>query len=319
MHPSTLISRIESTAPPQMAASWDKCGVQIASDASEVNTMCVALDPSVETVRQAVESKAQLLLCHHPLSLAPRLPNRLDDYHRVLSLSLGHGLWLYSAHTSLDANPDGPVNWLGRALGMHDMGILEATRRETPTIMRLTDPAMQEKVRDFADKLVLRDGQMAEYLLWPDQSAAFKARLGAQASWQEIGLAAPVREYGFGCIGILEKPLAWDEFSSRLAALGLPLSRTVGRIPETVSRVAYCPGSGADLGPAAFARGADVYLTGDVKYHQAQAVQDLGLTIDVGHFCLEETMMRVWSETLARELAPEGVQVVFLRGRNPFA
>jgi putative NIF3 family GTP cyclohydrolase 1 type 2 len=114
-------------------------------------------------------------------------------------------------------------------------------------------------------------------------------------------------------------PLAWDEFSSRLGALGLPLSRTVGQIPEAVSRVAYCPGSGADLGPAAFARGADVYLTGDVKYHQAQAMQDLGLTIDVGHFCLEETMMRVWSENLARELAPEGVEVVFLRGRNPFA
>ena len=319
MHPSTLISRIESTAPPQMAASWDKCGVQIASDVSEVNTMCVALDPSVETVRQAVEGKAQFLLCHHPLSLAPRLPNRLDDYHRVLSLSLGHGLWLYSAHTSLDANPDGPVNWLGRALGMRDMRILEATRRETPAIMRLTDPAMQEKVRDFAGSLVLRDGQMEEYLLWPEQSAAFKARLGAQASWQEIGLAAPVREYGFGCIGALAEPLAWEEFSSRLAALGLPLSRTVGRIPETVSRVGYCPGSGADLGPAAFARGADVFLTGDVKYHQAQAVQDLGLTIDVGHFCLEETMMRVWSESLARELGPEGVRVVFLRGRNPFA
>lgn len=319
MHPSTLISRIESTAPPQMAASWDKCGVQIASDTSEVTIMCVALDPSVETVRQAVERKAQFLLCHHPLALSPRLPSRLDDYHRVLSLSLGHGLWLYSAHTSLDANQDGPVNWLGRALEMRDMRILEVTHRETPAIMRLTDPAMRDRVRDFADNLVLRDGQMEEYLLWPDERTAFKAKLGAQASWQEIGLSAPIREYGFGCIGALQTPLAWSEFSSRLGALGLPLSRTVGRIPETVSRVAYCPGSGADLGPAAFARGADVYLTGDVKYHQAQAVQDLGLTIDVGHFCLEETMMRVWSESLARELAPEGVQVVFLRGRNPFA
>jgi len=319
MHPSTLISRIETTAPPQMAASWDKCGVQIASAASAVKTMCVALDPSVETVRQAVERKAQFLLCHHPLSLAPKLPSRLDDYHRVLSLSLGHDLWLYSAHTSLDANPDGPVNWLGRALEMQGMRILEVTRRETPVVIRLTDPALQKKVLDFAANTLLGDGQMAEYLLWPDQSAAFKAILGPEASWQEIALAAPVREFGFGCIGTLQTPLAWNEFSSRLEALGLPLSRTVGQIPEAVSRVAYCPGSGADLGPAAFARGADVYLTGDVKYHQAQAMQDLGLTIDVGHFCLEETMMRVWSENLARELAPEGVEVVFLRGRNPFA
>lgn len=319
MHPSTLISRIESTAPPQLAASWDKCGVQIASAASEVKTVCVALDPSLETVRQAVEHGADFLLCHHPLSLSPRLPSRLDDFHEVLRLALGASLWLYSAHTSLDANPRGPVNWLGRALGMRDMRILEVTRRETPVLIRLTAPPAQENIREFSGALARSDGDMWEYLLWPDEGAAFKAKLDAEASWQEIALAAPVREYGFGCIATLPTPMSWHEFSSGLETLGLPLARTVGRIPETVRRVAYCPGSGADLGPVAFAGGADVYLTGDVKYHQAQAVQDLGLTIDVGHFCLEETMMRTWSESLDRELSPQGVRVVFLTGRNPFA
>ncbi|MDY0226609.1 MAG: Nif3-like dinuclear metal center hexameric protein [Desulfomicrobium apsheronum] len=319
MHPSTLISRIETTAPLQLAASWDKCGVQIASAASEIRTLCVALDPSVETVRRAVEHEADFLLCHHPLSLAPRLPSRLDDFHGVLSLSLKNSMWLYSAHTSLDANPHGPVNWLGRALGMQDMRILEVTRRETPSLLRLADPAMQERVRDFADSVTRRDGQMEEYLLWPEESSAFKAKLETGTPWQEIALAAPIREYGFGCIGTLPEALDWNEFSARLAALELPLSRMVGQTPESVARVAYCPGSGADLGPAAFAKGADVYLTGDVKYHQAQAVQDIGLTIDVGHFCLEETMMRTWSQSLDRELSPEGVRVVFLQGRDPFA
>jgi dinuclear metal center YbgI/SA1388 family protein len=319
MHPSTLISRIESTAPPQLAASWDKCGVQIASAASEVKTLCVALDPSAETVRQAVEHGADFLLCHHPLSLAPRLPSRLDDYHLVLSLSLKNSMWVYSAHTSLDANPDGPVNWLGRALKMRDMRILEVTRRETPTLLRLPDQVRREKFSDVAESGPPRAAHMEEYLLWPEEIAAFKARLEAAGTpWQELALAAPVREYGFGCIGTLPDALAWDEFAARLGALGLPLSRMVGQAPKTVARVAYCPGSGAELGPAAFAGGADVYLTGDVKYHQAQAVQDLGLTIDVGHFCLEETMMRIWSEGLNRELSPEGVRVVFLPGRNPF-
>ncbi len=312
-----MISRIESTAPLHLAASWDKCGVQIASAASEIRTLCVALDPSVETVRQAVEHEADFLLCHHPLSLAPKLPSRLDGYHEVLSLSLKNAMWLYSAHTSLDANPHGPVNWLGRALKLQDMGILEVTHRETPSLMRLAGPSMREKVLDFGS-VTCCDGQMEEYLLWPEESGVFKANLKAGTLWQEVALAAPIREYGFGCIGTLPAALAWDEFSARLDALGLPLSRMAGQIPETVTRVAYCPGSGADLGPAAFAKGADVYLTGDVKYHQAQAVQDIGLTIDVGHFCLEETMMRTWSQSLDRELSPEGVRVIFLQGRNPF-
>lgn len=305
MHPKDLIARIQSTAPLHLAASWDKCGVQIASAAAEVGTVCVALDPSVEAVRRAVEAGAEFLLCHHPVSLSPRLPSRLDDFHEVLRLALGAPLWVYSAHTSLDANPEGPVNWLGRALGLRDTAILEVTSRETPTLVRLADPD--------------GGGSPEERLLWPHELPGFRAGLDAADSRQEIVLAAPVREFGFGCIGTLPRELSWDEFSGRVASLGLPVSRKSGRVPRTVSRVAYCPGSGADLGPAAFARGADVFLTGDLKYHQAQAVQDLGLTVDVGHFGLEETMMRVWSESLERELAPEGVRVVFLQGRDPFA
>jgi dinuclear metal center YbgI/SA1388 family protein len=305
MHSKDLIARIESTAPLHLAASWDKCGVQVASAASEVKTVCVTLDPSVEAARQAVAAGAEFLLCHHPLALSPRLPSRLDDFHEVLRLALGASLWIYSAHTSLDANPDGPVNWLGRILGLRDTAILEVTSRETPTLVRLSNP----------DK----DSPPEERLLWPQELPGFKAGLGATLACQEIALAAPVRQYGFGCIGTLPQALGWDEFSDRLTSLGLPLSRMSGQIPQTVTKVGYCPGSGADLGPAAFARGVDVYLTGDLKYHQAQAVQDLGLTIDVGHFCLEETMMRTWSQDLDRELSPEGVRVVFLPGRNPFA
>lgn len=319
MHPSTLINHIETTAPLHLAASWDKCGVQVASAASKIRTLCVALDPSLETVRRAVDQKAEFLLCHHPLTLSPKLPSRLDDFHQILSLSLGHGMWMYSAHTSLDANPDGPVNWLGRALELQDMRILEVTRRETPTLFRLQSPGIRDCVQDFAGAITHQDATVAEYLLWPDEAAAFRSKLGADARWQELALAAPGREYGFGCIGNLTQPLNWSELSARLSTVVGTPQRVVGPAPEAIKTVAYCPGSGADLGPAAFARGADIYLTGDLKYHQAQAVQDLGLTLDVGHFCLEETMMRIWSENLTQDLSPAGVRVVFLPGRDPFA
>lgn len=319
MHFSTLISRIESTAPPHLAASWDTCGVQIASAAPEIRTMCVALDPSTATVRQAVEEKADFLLCHHPLALSPRLPDRLDGFHEVLRLSLTSGMWVYSAHTSLDANPDGPVNWLGRALELRDMRILEVSRRETPVLFRLPHAADRDKVRDLVPDMAPWGAIHGEYLIWPNQARIFRDRLGACSRCEEIPLSSPVREYGFGCIGALPRALGWPEFEARLRELLGPFSRMVGTRPATVTTVAYCPGSGADLGLSAFARGADVYLTGDLKYHQAQAVQDLGLTLDVGHFCLEETMMRVWSENLNRELAPDGVRVIFLPGRDPFA
>ena len=319
MHPKDLIAHIESTAPLHLAASWDRSGVQIASAATEVRTMCVALDPTVDTLRRAADLQAEFLLCHHPLTLSPRLPSRLDEFHEVLRLALGRSMCLYSAHTSLDANPDGPVNWLGRALNLRDMRVLEVTRRETPTLFRVPTAQSRDALAGFEDACTHRDETSAEYVLWPEEAAGFRSRAAALGQCQEIALAAPAREFGFGCIGTLRRPLAWPDFSVRLAEVLRAAPRTVGFAPDSVTTVAYCPGSGADLGPAAFARGADVYLTGDVKYHQAQAVQDLGMTMDVGHFCLEETMMRVWSESLATQLSPAGVRVVFLPGRDPFA
>lgn len=315
MRADALIARIEATAPPRLAAQWDKCGVQIAATAAHVETLCVALDPTVETVRQAVELEAQFLLCHHPLTLSPKLPSRLDDYHRILSLSFRHDMWVYGAHTSLDANPHGPVNWLGRTLGLRDMRILEVTTRETPTMFTLSRQLDGDAAAQFAAGML----DDTRYLLWPEDAATFRRQLDPAASHAEWPAAAPVREFGFGCIGTLPGVLSWDEFSAAMGPYLTGNPRMVGSVPDCIATVAYCPGSGADLAAHAFRQGADVFLTGDLKYHQAQAVETLGLTLDVGHFCLEETMMRVWSEALSEDLADQNVRVVFLPGHDPFA
>ena len=250
-----------------------------------------------------MEHGAQFLLCHHPLTLTPKLPSRVDDFHRVLSLCLGREMWLYSAHTSLDANPTGPVNWLGRTLGLTDMRVLDVTSRITPTLVRLRTPDAPG---------------WTERMLWPEDLEQLRAAEAGSIIYEQP-LSAPCREYGFGCIGLLPQAMTWPDFSARLIPQLGSVPRLVGRAPDVVEKIAYCPGSGADLAPRAFALGAQVFLTGDFKFHQAQAVQDLGLTMDVGHFCLEETMMRAWSQELSEQLAPTGMRVIFLPGRNPFA
>lgn len=51
------------------------------------------------------------------------------------------------------------------------------------------------------------------------------------------------------------------------AELGIESVATTARMNRPVKRVAVCNGSGGDLWEAARAKGADVYITGDVKYH----------------------------------------------------
>ena len=74
-----------------------------------------------------------------------------------------------------------------------------------------------------------------------------------------------------------------------------------------------------ELAKRAFAQGADIYISGDLKYHQAQDIEALGFALDVGHFSLEEKMMSAWARTLQQEFAEldRDVEVVFIPGRSP--
>ncbi len=46
-------------------------------------------------------------------------------------------------------------------------------------------------------------------------------------------------------------------------------------------------------------QGADVLVTGDIKYHEAQTAQSLGISlIDAGHFATEQLMAKVLAEKL---------------------
>ena len=54
---------------------------------------------------------------------------------------------------------------------------------------------------------------------------------------------------------------------------------------KQISRVAICGGSGQSFYPDALAKGADVYITGDIYYHTAQdMLSDSLLALDPGHY-----------------------------------
>lgn len=75
--------------------------------------------------------------------------------------------------------------------------------------------------------------------------------------------------------------------------------RIAGDVNKVISRVAVCGGSGSDLIADAVQAGADVLITGDIKYHEAQEALAAGLTlIDAGHFFTERPVVAVVAEYL---------------------
>jgi len=120
---------------------------------------------------------------------------------------------------------------------------------------------------------------------------------------------------GFGLAGDMPEEVSFAGLLEKLSrSISLDTATVCGPMPETVRRLAYCTGSGSSLLAEAEASGADVFVTGDVKYHTALDTRIC--ILDVGHHSLEEEMMRIAGETLARRL-PEA-EVFFVPSASPF-
>lgn len=73
--------------------------------------------------------------------------------------------------------------------------------------------------------------------------------------------------------------------------LGLSHVRIVGELDQEIENVAICTGSGMGFIKDVIGK-ADVFITGDVKFHEAQDARDLGIgIIDVGHYGSENIAM----------------------------
>ena len=117
-----------------------------------------------------------------------------------------------------------------------------------------------------------------------------------------------VEKLGLGRVGRLPEPLTLAEYACRIKnALSAPALRYVGDPEASISKVALCSGSGASLLRDAVRSGADVLVTGDVKYHEARDAEDMGLAlIDAGHFPTEIIMVNEITERLGRALERAG-------------
>lgn len=99
----------------------------------------------------------------------------------------------------------------------------------------------------------------------------------------------PSEDVGAGMIGELPYPLPVEAFLEQVKmTLRLPVLRIGDIKNQVVSRVAICGGAGSFLIDDAVRQEADVYLTGDLKYHDFQHAQGRVTLADIGHFESEQ-------------------------------
>ena len=121
-----------------------------------------------------------------------------------------------------------------------------------------------------------------------------------------------VEGVGLGRIGDLPQPNTLAAVLKDLKGiLGVEKLRVVGKEDLKVGRIAVVGGSGGSLVSHAFQKGADLLITGDVRYHHAMEAESLGIAlIDGGHFHTEKAAFRIFAKRLKGMIRARGWNVI---------
>lgn len=113
---------------------------------------------------------------------------------------------------------------------------------------------------------------------------------------------------GMGRMGRVDQSTTVMNFAQEIKTrLGLTQIKVAGKTDRPVRRVAVCSGSGGSLLSNFLASGADLFVSGDLRYHDARAIEEAGRAlIDIGHFASEHLMVDALYHHLDRAVSRAG-------------
>ena len=126
-------------------------------------------------------------------------------------------------------------------------------------------------------------------------------------------------KFGLGRIGKLARPLRIAQIIKRITkSTGAQAIGLIGNEKRLVKTAAVCAGSCGKIINAVIAAKADLYLTGELKHHQALAAQEAGLTcICLSHTVSERFILKKFAKQLQKQT--KGIKIkISKKDADPF-
>jgi putative NIF3 family GTP cyclohydrolase 1 type 2 len=131
-------------------------------------------------------------------------------------------------------------------------------------------------------------------------------------------LAAPPEARGLGRVGTVQTTPRAALLDRIKTELGISHLLIAGLTEGDVKRAAVCAGACGDLLNEALAAKVDIYLTGEMRHHDALRAAEAGMTVVCTlHSHSERATLRRLKPRLEKEL-PEVVFAISNRDRDPF-
>jgi dinuclear metal center YbgI/SA1388 family protein len=151
-------------------------------------------------------------------------------------------------------------------------------------------------------------------------AALLRAHPYEEPAYEFLTVAAPLPQVGAGRVGWLASPQSGTAIVERVKQeLSLDGLLIAGNLDRPIATAAVCAGAGGDLLGDAIAAGVELYLTGELRHHDALRAVAAGMTVLCTlHSNSERPALSRLRDRLERE-APGPAYLLSQADRDPFA
>jgi len=151
---------------------------------------------------------------------------------------------------------------------------------------------------------------LPDYLQLVVTNALINAHPYEEPAYDFIPLKNFYNEVGAGLIGDLKDARSELEFLSELKHIfNIPVLRHTTLTGNKIKKVAVCGGSGSFLLSDAIKANADIFISGDFKYHEFFDADNKIIIADPGHFETEQFTKEIFYEIIRKKLPTFAIHI----------
>ncbi|ATW27659.1 Nif3-like dinuclear metal center hexameric protein [Candidatus Formimonas warabiya] len=148
----------------------------------------------------------------------------------------------------------------------------------------LGEPGKLERADEYRLETIV-----PEHRLNSVRRAMIKSHPYEEVAYDVYPTALEKTKQGLGRIGDLSEPMELSWLTRKVKeVLAVDVVKVIGHPEQRISRIALCGGAGMSFLHQAKKKGAQCFITGDLKYHEGQNAVAMGMAvIDAGHYATE--------------------------------
>ncbi len=132
--------------------------------------------------------------------------------------------------------------------------------------------------------------------------ALFASHPYEEVAYEIVALQNANQEIGAGMVGELKEAMQPEAFLSFVKdKMRAGCIRHTAFTGKAIRKVAFCGGAGSFLLKDAIASGADIFITGDYKYHQFFDAEGKIIIADIGHYESEQFTTEIFADILNKK------------------